>query len=108
MTALMYATQCGHKDIVKALVERKANLNITAVMVGLCLHVWIMYHCSLCVQTSGWTAMHLASKEGLVEISRMLIEGGADMDIKDKVSSLVYLRIVAADTHSCIEWSDSS
>ena len=36
ITALMYATQCGHKDIVKALVERKANPNITADKVGLC------------------------------------------------------------------------
>ena len=85
MTALMLATQRDHKDIVKALMERKANPNITADKVGLCLHVWIMYHWLLCVQTSGWTALHLASKEGHVEISRMLIEGGADVDIKDKV-----------------------
>ena len=49
MTALMLATQRGHKDIVKALVERKADPNITADKVGLCLHVWIMYHCSLCI-----------------------------------------------------------
>ena len=44
MTALMLATQRGHKDIITALVERKANLNITADKVCLCLHVWIMYH----------------------------------------------------------------
>ena len=37
MTALMLATQRGHKVIVKALVERKANPNITADKVGLCL-----------------------------------------------------------------------
>ena len=43
----MLATKRGHKDVVKALVERKANPNITADKVGLCLHVWIMYHCSL-------------------------------------------------------------
>ena len=45
------------------------------------------YHCSLCVQISGWTALHIASKEGHVEISRMLIEGGADLNMKDKVCS---------------------
>ena len=37
ITALMWATQRGHKVIVKALVERKANPNITADKVGLCL-----------------------------------------------------------------------
>ena len=37
MTALMWATQRGHKVIVKELVERKANPNITADKVGLCL-----------------------------------------------------------------------
>ena len=34
----MLATQRGHKDVVKVLLERKANPNITDV-VGLCLHV---------------------------------------------------------------------
>ena len=37
MTALMLATRRGHKVIVKALLERKANPNISAHKVGLCL-----------------------------------------------------------------------
>ena len=47
MTALMLATQCGHKYIVKVLVERNANPNITADKVGLCFHVGsrITGHC---------------------------------------------------------------
>ena len=80
----MLATQRGQKDAVKILLEKKANPNIADV-VGLCLHVWIMYHCSLCVQTAGWTALHFAAKEDHIEISQMLIKGGADVEIKDKV-----------------------
>ena len=44
-------------------------------------------HCSLCVQTSGWMALHMACKEGHVEISTLLLKGGADVDIRDKVYS---------------------
>ena len=84
MTALMLATQRGHKDIVKALVERKANPNITD-EVCLCLHVWIMYHCSLCLQTAGRSALFFAAEEGHVKITKILVSGGADVDLKDKV-----------------------
>ena len=84
LTALMLATQRGHKEVVKVLLEKKANPNITDV-VGLCLHVWVIYYCSLCVQTTGWTALHFAAKQDSVEISQMLVEGGADVEIKDKV-----------------------
>ena len=80
----MLATQRSHKDAVKALVERKANPNITD-KVGLCLHVWIMYHCSLCVQTAGRSALFFAAEEGNIKITKILVSGGADVDLKDKV-----------------------
>ena len=84
LTALMLATQHSHKDIVKALVDRKVNPNITE-MVGLPLHVWIMYHCSLCVQTAGQSALFFAAEEGHIKIAKILVGGGADVDLKDKV-----------------------
>ena len=87
----MLATQRGHKDVVQSLLENKANPNITD-KVGLCLHVRIMWSLLIVhVQTSGWTALHMACKEGHVEISRLLLEGGAYVDVKDKV---MYMNIV--------------
>ena len=84
LTALMVATQRGHKDVVNALVEKKANPNITD-KVGLCLHVLIMYHCSLCVQMTGRSALFFAAEEGNIKITKILVSGGADVDLKDKV-----------------------
>ena len=47
MTALMLAAQRGHKDTVQALVERKANPNITdkvyVCMCGSCITVHYVY-----------------------------------------------------------------
>ena len=68
----------------KALVERKANPNITD-KVGLCLHVWIMYHCSLCVQTAGRNALFFVAEEGNIKTAKLLVSGGADVDLKDKI-----------------------
>ena len=80
----MLATQCGHKEVIQSLLEKKANPNITD-KVGLCLHVWIMYHCSLCVQTTGRSAIFFAVEDGNVKIAKLLVSGGADVDLKDKV-----------------------
>ena len=99
----MLATQRGHKEVVKVLVERKANPNITDV-IGLCLHVWIMYHCSLCVQTTGWTALYFAAD---VETLRILLEGGANVEIKDKVRGLIFLGFILT-VPDISEWINSS
>ena len=37
LTVLMLATQCGHEDVIQALVERNTNPKITE-KVGLCLY----------------------------------------------------------------------
>ena len=49
-----------------------------------------MYCCSLCAQTEGATALHYAADSGDVEILKVLIEGGADMEITDKVTGQYY------------------
>ena len=41
----------------------------------------------VCVQTSGWTAIFFAAKAGNLEITDLLIKGGAKLDIKDKVDT---------------------
>ena len=108
LTALMLATQRGHKEVIKVLVERKANPNITEV-VGLCLYVWIMYHCSLYMylQTTGWTALHFSAEVGDVETLRILLEGGANVDIKNKVSGLIFLGFIMT-VPDISEWINSS
>ena len=89
LTGLVIATQHGHKDVVQSLVEKKANLDITD-KVSLCFRVWIMYHCSLCVQTAGRSALFFAAQEGNVKIAKILVGGGADVDLKDKVDWYSY------------------
>ena len=106
LTALMLATQRGHKEVIKVLVEKKANPNITE-MVGLCLHVWIMYHYPLCVQNTGWTALYFAAKVGDVETLRILLEGGANVEIKDKVRGLIFLGFILT-VPDISEWINSS
>ena len=49
-----------------------------------------MYHCSLCVQTAGRSALFFAAEEGKVEIAKILVGGGADVDLKDKVNWQIY------------------
>ena len=39
----------------------------------------------VCVQTTGWSALFFAAQQGNVEIAILLIEGGANVELKDKV-----------------------
>ena len=41
----------------------------------------MLCHCA----QKGLTALHLASLDGKLEVARLLLEGGADMNIQDKV-----------------------
>lgn len=45
----------------------------------------------MCLQTSGWTALFFAAKQGNLIIVQELIGGGASVDIKDKVTESVCL-----------------
>ena len=44
-----------------------------------------MCYCSLCVQTSGWTAIFIAIQNDDLEMIEMFIKGGARLDVKDNV-----------------------
>lgn len=82
----MLATQRGHKNVVKALVEQRADPNITHKVGVYKLLAWItMTALWVCVQTTEGTALHFASKQGNAGISRILLGGGANVEIKDKV-----------------------
>ncbi len=65
------------------LVAAKAQLNIQEkVRFTACLLVIINFGC---VQ-NGWTALHMASKNGHCEVVRMLLMAGADVNMKTTVS----------------------
>lgn len=39
----------------------------------------------LSLQSTGWTALFFAAKQGNMEIARLMVIHGANLDIKDKV-----------------------
>ncbi len=59
-SSLVFASQNGHGDVVKLLVERGANVNLAT--------------------ASGWTALMLASKHGHYGIVKLLLEVGAELN----------------------------
>ena len=44
-----------------------------------------MYHYPLCVQTAGQSSLFFGAEKGYVKIAKILVSGGADVDLKDKV-----------------------
>ena len=47
-----------------------------------------MYYAVVCMQVTRATAIHHAAENGHVESVEVLLGGGANMEIKDKVSDL--------------------
>ena len=63
-TALMNAALYNNVELVKALIERKANLNLQ--------------------DKIGYTALHFAAQEAYPEVVKLLLENGADPNLVDK------------------------
>eukprot|EP00889_Picochlorum_renovo_P003567 jgi/Picre1/30597/NNA_005958.t1 len=68
MTALMYASQNGHVDVVRSLLDRGARVN--AITQG--------------SQGIGLTALMLAAREGDAETVKALLDGGANVHEEDE------------------------
>ena len=84
LTALMKATNGGHKDVVKSLLTGFANPNITEEVVWVNWCTLTTAHC-LYIQATGRNALSMASEQGNLEIVKLLVKGGADVDLQDKV-----------------------
>ena len=62
-TALHFAAEEGHKEIVELLITHNADLNKKT--------------------SNGWAALHFAAEEGHKEVAELLIAKGADMNAKN-------------------------
>ncbi|MHC4620631.1 MAG: ankyrin repeat domain-containing protein [Planctomycetota bacterium] len=82
-TALMVAAQNGHMEIVKALLEAKADVNIQR-------------------KTDGVTALWMAAQNGHVEVVKLLLESKADVNVKDKTYGATALMMAAQKGHTDI------
>ena len=62
-TPLIWATYSGSLDVIRFLLERGADTQVT--------------------YKKGWTPLHIAAREGRLEVARLLLEGGGDVKSKN-------------------------
>ena len=106
-TPLMAASLGGHVDIVRILIEAKAQIN-TQREVCCSYHQKIHYtthhhtqcHCNIAVlgeltvclcPQDGVTALHMAAAEGKVDVVRLLTEAQAQVNIQTEVHPLCHV-----------------
>ena len=84
----MLATKSGHTDVVKALLEAKAEPNLTEKVRVQCTWSHSLAHHVYAheLQNSGWSALFFSVQEGHLKIAELLIAAGAVVDRKDKVT----------------------
>ena len=78
------ASERGHLDIVKCLIEKGADVNAK--------------------DEDEETALHLASEEGHLEIVQYLIEKGADINAKDCYGQTALYLVSEQNTHEAVRW----
>ena len=112
----MTASFHGHVDIVRMLIEAKAQVNTQEEVHVCCSYhqktyrttisypvLIYLYMSSLCFcPQDGWTALHMAAQEGKVDIMRLLTEAKAHVDIQTEVHvhTLVNVWSTDLDSHS--------
>jgi ankyrin repeat protein len=69
-TPLMYATSANHIDVVRYLLEQGANRDMADITAG------------------GYTSLHLAAIEGHLEIAKLLMICGADLNVRSDLGKL--------------------
>ena len=84
----MLATKNGHTDVVKALLEAKADPNLREKVRVQCAWFHSLAHHVYTheLQNSGWSSLFFSSQGGHLKIAELLISAGAVVDRKDKVT----------------------
>ena len=95
-TALMMASYNGHTEVVKVLVEAKADLNITDqvnliinYLLTLTIDVYCDYFFIFISLQDGDTALIDAATKGHTSIVKILVDRGAATDIRNKVTAIL-------------------
>ena len=95
-TALMKASLYGHTEVVKVLVEAKADLNITTqvnliinYLLTLTIDVYYDYCFIFISLQDGDTALIDAASKGHTSIVKILVDHGAATDIRNKVTDIL-------------------
>ena len=107
LTPLMAASFEGHVDIVKILIEAKAQINTqeevymlllpplhntSSYTVSLYIHVAVLGELTVCLcPQHGQTALYLAAEAGKLDVVRLLTEAQAQVNIQDEVHPLCHV-----------------
>ncbi|XP_044026576.1 histone-lysine N-methyltransferase EHMT2 isoform X3 [Siniperca chuatsi] len=109
-TPIIWAAEHKHVEVIKALLNRGADVTISDKELNVCLH-WAAYAgnvdiaelvlnsgCSLAsVNMHGDTPLHIAAREGYLECVTLLLSRGADIDIMNREGDTP-LTLARADT----------
>ncbi|XP_044191145.1 histone-lysine N-methyltransferase EHMT2 isoform X7 [Thunnus albacares] len=109
-TPIIWAAEHKHVDVIKALLNRGADVTINDKELNVCLH-WAAYAgnvdiaelvlnagCSLAsVNMHGDTPLHIAAREGYLECVTLFLSRGADIDIMNREGDTP-LTLARADT----------
>uniref|UniRef100_A0A673A117 Euchromatic histone-lysine N-methyltransferase 2 n=1 Tax=Sphaeramia orbicularis TaxID=375764 RepID=A0A673A117_9TELE len=109
-TPIIWAAEHKHVDVIKALLNRGANVTVKDKELNVCLH-WAAYAgnvdiaelvlnagCSLSsVNMHGDTPLHIAAREGYLECVVLFLSRGADIDIMNREGDTP-LSLARADT----------
>lgn len=109
-TPIIWAAEHKHVDVIKALLNRGADVTINDKELNVCLH-WAAYAgnvdiaelvlnagCSLAsVNVHGDTPLHIAAREGYLECVTLFLSRGADIDIMNREGDTP-LTLARADT----------
>ena len=88
-TPLIASSNLDRKDIVKLLIEKKAQLDIQTKVNHCYPHLNIRGHQYniMSFLQEGWTALSLASWKGNTKTVEILVQAGADVNIQGQVKS---------------------